>query len=116
MASWKLAPCLRLDLSENLLDAELGSVVQGVTRMKSLLSLNISKNLPKIKAKEVAHVMEAIVQLIQVKQDQAALSLFAAKILIFGIVLRYRTKYRIIPFLVTNAIDYVILEGAMAIM
>ena len=29
-------------------------------------SLNISKNLPKIKAKEVGHVMEAIVNLIQV--------------------------------------------------
>ena len=38
----------------------------GVARNKSLLSLNISKNLPKIKARDVVHVMEAIVQLIQV--------------------------------------------------
>ena len=28
---------LRLDVSDNLLDAELASVVQGVTRMRSLL-------------------------------------------------------------------------------
>jgi hypothetical protein len=59
----------RLDVSDNLLDAELASVVQGVTRMRSLLSLNISKNLPKIKAKEVGHVMEAIVNLIQEEES-----------------------------------------------
>lgn len=56
----------RLDVSENNLDVELASVVNGVTRSKSLLSLNISKNLPKIKARDVVHVMDAIVQLIQV--------------------------------------------------
>ena len=56
----------RLDVSENNLDVELASVVNGVARNKSLLSLNISKNLPKIKARDVVHVMEAIVQLIQV--------------------------------------------------
>merc|ERR1719483_58254 len=55
----------RLDVSENNLDVELASVVNGVARNKSLLSLNISKNLPKIKARDVVHVMEAIVQLIQ---------------------------------------------------
>merc|ERR1719309_1369871 len=33
--------------------------------MRSLLSLNISKNLPKIKARDVVHVMEAIVHLVQ---------------------------------------------------
>jgi hypothetical protein len=59
----------RLDVSDNLFDAELASVVQGVTRMRSLLSLNISKNLPKIKAKEVGHVMEAIVSLIQEEES-----------------------------------------------
>merc|ERR1719222_1182995 len=37
--------------------------------MRSLLSLNISKNLPKIKAKEVGHVMEAIVSLIQEEES-----------------------------------------------
>ena len=35
----------------------------------SASSLNISKNLPKIKAKEVGHVMEAIVNLIQVTRS-----------------------------------------------
>merc|ERR1719410_2806020 len=59
----------RLGVSDNLLDAELASVVQGVTRMRSLLSLNISKNLPKIKAKEAGHVMEAIVNLIQEEES-----------------------------------------------
>ena len=40
------------------------------------LSLNISKNLPKIKAKEVGHVMEAIVNLIQVLNDKCSILLF----------------------------------------
>ena len=53
-------------MSENQLDVELASVVNGVTRNKYLQSLNISKNLPKIKARDVAHVMDAIVQLVQV--------------------------------------------------
>ena len=56
----------RLDVSENNLDVELASVVNGVTRNRYLQSLNISKNLPKIKARDVTHVMDAIVQLIQV--------------------------------------------------
>ena len=56
----------RLDVSENNLDVELASVVNGVTRNRYLHSLNISKNLPKIKARDVTHVMDAIVQLIQV--------------------------------------------------
>lgn len=58
----------RLDISENNLDVELAIVVNGVARMRSLLSLNISKNLPKIKARDVIHVMDAIVQLIQVTE------------------------------------------------
>ena len=53
-------------MSENNLDVELASVVNGVTRNRYLHSLNISKNLPKIKARDVTHVMDAIVQLIQV--------------------------------------------------
>ena len=56
----------RLDVSENNLDVELASVVNGVTRNRHLQSLNISKNLPKIKARDVGHVMDAIVQLVQV--------------------------------------------------
>ena len=55
----------RLDLSENNFDVELASVMNGVTRCRNLLSLNISKNLPKIKARDVIHVTDAIVQLIQ---------------------------------------------------
>ena len=109
-----------MDVSDNLLDAELASVVQGVTRMRSLLrfvvhrtwfivvgdnncadglrlvfmpfpalSLNISKNLPKIKAKEVGHVMEAIVNLIQVFNDKCSILLFFCK----------NTDCKLIPFL-----------------
>jgi len=59
----------RLDVSENQLDVELASVVNGVTRNKYLQSLNISKNLPKIKARDVAHVMDAIVQLVQEEES-----------------------------------------------
>ena len=44
---------IRLDVSENGLDVELALVVNGVARSKSLLSLNISKNLPKIKVNKV---------------------------------------------------------------
>ena len=58
----------RLDVSENALDGELAAVVSGVTRNRHLLSLNISRNLPKIKARDVQHVMDAIVQLVQVMQ------------------------------------------------
>jgi hypothetical protein len=56
-----------LPFSENSLDLELASVVSGVARSRSLISLNISRNLPRIKARDVVHVMEAIVQLIQVR-------------------------------------------------
>ena len=59
----------RLDVSENNLDVELASVVNCVTRNRHLQSLNISKNLPKIKARDVGHVMDAIVQLVQVGED-----------------------------------------------
>jgi hypothetical protein len=58
---------------DNNLDLELASVVSGVARSRSLISLNISKNLAKIKARDVVHVMEAIVQLIQV-QSYVAMS------------------------------------------
>ena len=42
-------------------------------------SLNISKNLPKIKAKEVGHVMEAIVNLIQVTSQSPNHFIFSAR-------------------------------------
>ena len=63
----------RLDVSENNLDVELASVVNGVTRNRHLQSLNISKNLPKIKARDVGHVMDAIVQLVQVGGEHVQL-------------------------------------------
>ena len=63
----------RLDVSENNLDVELASVVNGVTRNRHLQSLNISKNLPKIKARDVGHVMDSIVQLVQVGEDHVQL-------------------------------------------
>ena len=43
-------------------------------RFWSTPSLNISKNLPKIKAKEVGHVMEAIVSLIQVTSHHSCIT------------------------------------------
>jgi hypothetical protein len=55
-----------LPFLDNNLDLELAIVVNGVARSRSLVSLNISRNLSRIKAKDTVHVMEAIVQLIQV--------------------------------------------------
>ena len=57
--------CLtRLDLSENNLEAEMAGVMQGLAKNKSLLSLNVSKNMTNIKEKYKSSVMEAIVGLI----------------------------------------------------
>jgi hypothetical protein len=59
--------CLsRLDLSENNLEAEMAGVMQGLVKNKSILSLNVSKNMNNIKAKHFGAVMESIVALIQV--------------------------------------------------
>lgn len=57
--------CLtRLDLSENNLEAEMSGVMQGLAKNKSLLSLNVSKNMTNVKAKHLSTVMESIVALI----------------------------------------------------
>lgn len=57
--------CLsRLDLSENNLEAEMAGVMQGLAKNKSLLSLNVSKNMTKTKDKYLSTVMESIVGLI----------------------------------------------------
>lgn len=57
--------CLsRLDLSENNLEAEMSGVMQGLAKNKSLLSLNASKNMTKVKDKYLSTVMESIVGLI----------------------------------------------------
>ena len=54
--------------------------------------MNISKNLPKIKAKEVGHVMEAIVNLIQVTKSHL-LDHLIKFVAIFGIVNLIQVTY-----------------------
>ena len=57
--------CLtRLDLSENNLEAEMSGVMQGLAKNRSLLSLNVSKNMANIKAKYQSSVVESLVGLI----------------------------------------------------
>lgn len=57
----------RLDLSENSIDAEMSGVMHGIVRNKSIVSLNVSRNMTGIKPKYLPAVMEAIVQLLQVE-------------------------------------------------
>jgi hypothetical protein len=47
------------------LDLDLGGVVTAVSKNKSLKHLNLGRNLQSTKAKHVAQVMEAIVQVLQ---------------------------------------------------
>ncbi|KAK6644485.1 hypothetical protein RUM43_000752 [Polyplax serrata] len=54
-----------LDISENNMDVELGLVVTAVGKNKSIKHLHMGRNLFNMKAKHVATVMEALVQLIQ---------------------------------------------------
>ena len=56
----------RLDLSENSIDAEMAGVMAGVARNRSVLSLNVSRNMHGTKAKNMAAVMDSIVHMIQV--------------------------------------------------
>ena len=57
--------CLtRLDLSENNLEAEMSGVMQGLAKNRSLLSLNVSKNMTNIKTKYQSSVIESLVGLI----------------------------------------------------
>ena len=54
----------KLDLSENNLEAEMAGVMQGLAKNKSLLNLNVSKNMTNVKARYFNGVMESIVALI----------------------------------------------------
>ncbi|KAL1129094.1 hypothetical protein AAG570_013625 [Ranatra chinensis] len=54
-----------LDISDNGLESELGGVVAAVGRNKSILELNISKNLLGVKPKHLSPVMDAVVHTIQ---------------------------------------------------
>ena len=59
----------RLDLSENNIDAEMAGVMHGVAKNKSLLSLNVSKNMTGVKPKYLANVIESIVFLLQEEES-----------------------------------------------
>lgn len=54
-----------LDISENNMDADLASVVNAVSKNKSIKQLNMGRNLNNMKAKNIASVMDAVVQMIQ---------------------------------------------------
>ncbi|XP_071451973.1 F-actin-uncapping protein LRRC16A isoform X2 [Hetaerina americana] len=54
-----------LDISDNSMDVELASVVTAVSKNKSIKHLNLGRNLINMKAKHIACVMEAVVQMIQ---------------------------------------------------
>ncbi|XP_066998308.2 F-actin-uncapping protein LRRC16A isoform X2 [Anabrus simplex] len=54
-----------LDISENNMDADLASVVTAVSKNKSIRHLSMGRNLGSTKAKHVAAVMDAVVQMIQ---------------------------------------------------
>ncbi|QQP32283.1 Uncharacterized protein FKW44_024178, partial [Caligus rogercresseyi] len=65
--------CLsRLDLSENNIEAEMGGVMTGLSRNKSILSLNVSRNMTNVKPKYLSGVMESIVHLLQ--DEEASLN------------------------------------------
>ena len=55
----------KLDLSDNGIEAEMAGVMQGVAKNKTLLSLNVSKNMTSVKPKHFPAVVESIVQLVQ---------------------------------------------------
>lgn len=56
-------PCSLLGL-----ETQLGPVVAAISKNKSIKKLNIGRNLNNIKSKHVYHVMEAVVQMIQVRR------------------------------------------------
>lgn len=58
--------CLsRLDLSENNIEGEMTGVMHGLTRNKSLVSVNVSRNMTGVKPKHLPGVTESIVALLQ---------------------------------------------------
>ncbi|XP_023724032.1 F-actin-uncapping protein LRRC16A isoform X2 [Cryptotermes secundus] len=54
-----------LDISENNMDVDLAAVVTAVSKNKSIKHLNMGRNLNNMKAKHIASVMDAVVQMIQ---------------------------------------------------
>ncbi|XP_049862710.1 F-actin-uncapping protein LRRC16A isoform X2 [Schistocerca gregaria] len=54
-----------LDISENNMDADLASVVTAISKNKSIKHLSMGRNLNNMKAKYIASVMDAVVQMIQ---------------------------------------------------
>ncbi|XP_063216006.1 F-actin-uncapping protein LRRC16A isoform X3 [Bacillus rossius redtenbacheri] len=54
-----------LDISENNMDVELAPVVTAISKNKSIKHLNMGRNLNNMKAKHVASIMDALVQMIQ---------------------------------------------------
>ena len=60
----------KLDLSDNGIEAEMAGVMQGVAKNKTLLSLNVSKNMTNVKPKHFPAVVESIVQLVQEEDSQ----------------------------------------------
>lgn len=63
-------------MSENNIDSEMSGVMQGIARNKSIISLNISKNMTGTKPKHLPAVMEAIVQLLQVIHFKIGIDFF----------------------------------------
>ena len=84
---------LRLDLSDNAIDAEMNGVMHGIARNKSLVSLNVSRNMTGIKPKYLPSVMEAVVQLLQVGTSADTKKLFNILVFFRKMIFRnYRKK------------------------
>ena len=60
----------KLDLSDNGIEAEMAGVMQGVAKNKTLLSLNVSRNMTSVKPKHFPAVVESVVQLVQEEDSQ----------------------------------------------
>ncbi|XP_034249800.1 F-actin-uncapping protein LRRC16A isoform X3 [Thrips palmi] len=54
-----------LDISDNNMDVDLAGVVTAISKNKSIKHLNIGRNMANMKAKHIATVMEAVVQMLQ---------------------------------------------------
>lgn len=54
-----------LDISENNMDVELAAVITAVSKNKSIKHLHMGRNMTNMKAKHIATVMDALVQMIQ---------------------------------------------------
>jgi hypothetical protein len=65
-SSQELSNILHIDFPILDMDVELASVVTAVSKNKSIKHLNMGRNLNNMKAKHIASVMDAVVQMIQV--------------------------------------------------